>query len=502
MNPVRLWLGFLAMCLGLFMAVLDIQVVASALTTIGASLHIAPERLGWIQTGYLMAEVIAIPLTGLLTRALSLRGMFVAATFGFTLASLGCALATTFPLLVALRVVQGFCGGMLIPAVFTSIFVMMPKDREILATTLAGLFAVIAPTIGPFVGGYLTQHFSWHWIFLVNILPGLWVCIVVGLCVRVGEADWGVLKKLDYTTLILAAIFLASLELLLNEAPELHWRGGLVFSAAALCAIAGAGGAWRALTHATPFIDLRRFQQRDFSLGCGLSFVFGMGLYGSVYILALFLGLVRGHNPLVIGEIMMVSGAAQLVMAPVAALLETRVNARLLTAIGFTLFGAGLFANGLVTPQSDFWGLFWPQILRGLAVMLCILPATRLALDGWAAHDVPDASGLFNLMRNPGGAIGIALIDTLVHTRTAGHAASLVTRLQSGDAATARLVGLPTQLFRGQDMGPVDAMTRAIIAPLVQRAALTQSLNEAWLALAALFALALLMVPLIGASRR
>jgi DHA2 family multidrug resistance protein len=227
-----------------------------------------------------------------------------------------------------------------------------------------------------------------------------------------------------------------------------------------------------------------------------------MGLYGSVYILALFLGLVRGHNPLVIGEIMMVSGAAQLVTAPVAALLESRMDCRLLTAIGYAAFGLGLFANGLVTPQSDFWGLFWPQILRGMAVMLCILPATRLALEGWEPDDVPDACGLFNLLRNLGGAIGIALIDTLVETRTAGHVTALVARLQAGDAAAARLVGLPTQLFHGHAMGPVDAMTRAIITPMVQRAALTQSLNESWLVLAGLFALSLFMVPLIRANVR
>ena len=160
-----------------------------------------------------------------------------------------------------------------------------------------------------------------------------------------------------------------------------------------------------------------------------------MGLYGSVYMLALFLGLVRGHSALEIGEIMMVSGAAQLMTAPVAALLESRMDNRLLVAIGFALFGLGLFANGLETPHSEFWGLLWPQILRGVAVMLCILPATRLALEGWADKDVPDASGLFNLMRNLGGAIGIALIDTLIQSRTAGHAAALVTRLQAGDAA-------------------------------------------------------------------
>ena len=223
-SKVALWLGFTAMCLGLFMAVLDIQVVASALTTIGAALHIAPEKLGWIQTGYLMAEVIAIPLTGLLTRALSLRWMFVAATFGFTLASLGCAFSSTVDTLITLRVLQGFCGGMLIPAVFTSIFVMMPRERQILATTMAGIFAVIAPTVGPFVGGYLTQNFSWNWIFLVNVLPGFVVCLVVGICVRAGSADPRVLKKLDYATLILAAVFLATLQLLLNEAPGRDWR--------------------------------------------------------------------------------------------------------------------------------------------------------------------------------------------------------------------------------------------------------------------------------------
>ena len=501
MSTFKLWLGFLAMCLGLFMAVLDIQVVASALTTIGTALHVPPARLGWIQTGYLMAEVIAIPLTGLLTRAFSLRWMFVAATFGFILASLGCALSASLAALIALRVVQGFCGGMLIPAVFTSIFVMMPQDRQILATTLAGLFAVLAPTVGPLVGGYLTQHYSWNWIFLINILPGIIVCLVVGLCVRVGSADPGAIRKIDYVTLILAAIFLGTLELVLAQAPGRGWHGLFVFSVAGICALAGTAGVWRALTHASPFVDLRRFRNRGFSLGCGLSFIFGMGLYGSVYMLALFLGLVRGHTPLVIGEIMMVSGAAQLVMAPVAALLERRVDCRLLTTIGFVLFGLGLFANGFTTPQSDFWDLFWPQILRGVAVMMCILPATRLALDGWAQKDVPDASGLFNLTRNLGGAIGIALIDTLVETRTPRHADALVARLQAGDAVTARLVGLPTALFRGHAMGPVDPMTKAMVTPMVERAALTLSLNEGWLMVAALFALALVMVPFIRARQ-
>jgi DHA2 family multidrug resistance protein len=225
--------------------------------------------------------------------------------------------------------------------------------------------------------------------------------------------------------------------------------------------------------------------------------VLGFGLYGSIYLLSLFLGLVRGHSPLAIGEIMIVTGISRLLMAPIAALLEVRLNARLLTAIGFGLFGIGVFANGFSGSSTDFSGLFWPQVLRGAAMMLCLLPATRLALDGWPQDDVADASGLFNLMRNLGGAIGIAVMDTILTQRTPGHAAALAARLQAGDASAARLVGLPTALFRGHDMGPVDAMTRAIVTPLVKRAALVQSFNEAWFLMAALFAASLLLLPAI-----
>jgi DHA2 family multidrug resistance protein len=501
-GSLRRWLGFGAMCIGMFMAILDIQVVASSLTTIADALALSDSQLGWIQTSYLMAEVIAIPLTGLLTRAWSLRWMFAAATFAFTLASIGCALSESIAPLIMCRVAQGFFGGMLIPAVFTAVFTLMPESQRLRATTIAGVFALLAPTLGPVVGGYLTQTHAWNWIFLINIVPGLVVTAMVAAYVRSGAPDPAALRRLDLPGLVSFATFLGLLELLLNEGPRHHWQGSFVAVTTAACLLAGAVGIWRCLTAAHPFVDLRRLGNIAFASGCVFSFVLGLGLFGSIFIMSLFLGLVREHEPLVIGEILMVTGVAQLLTAPISAWAETRAVPTLLTALGFGLFGAGLLANGFTTPQSDFAALFWPQVLRGAALMLCLLPTTRLALEIWPEAQIPEASALFNLIRNLGGAIGIALISTLVEERTVGHVAHLVAKLQAGDPVTAGFVGLPVALFHNRPMGPVDDMTRTLITPLIKRAALTQVLNEAWIALGVLFALSFLALPLIGRLSR
>ncbi|HEY6578308.1 MAG TPA: DHA2 family efflux MFS transporter permease subunit [Rhizomicrobium sp.] len=493
----RLWAGFVAMCIGMFMAILDIQIVASSLTNLGQALRIAPDQLSWIQTAYLIAEIIAIPLTGWLTRAFSLRILFFAATLGFTLASVGCAASVTETALIAARIVQGFCGGMLIPAVFTSIFTLFPQQKQLLATTLAGSFAMIAPTIGPALGGYMTQTFSWHWIFLINVPPGIAVGGTVLVCLGADRPDWRELRRIDYWTVLAAALFLGGLQLLLKEGPERDWAGTLVTALLFLCPLAAAVAVALCLMRAHPFVELRRFRDRDFSLGCALSFILGAGLYGSVYLMALFLGFVRRHSPLEIGLIMAVTGAAQLVTAPGAAFAETRVNAKWLATLGFAIFAAGLFLNGFESPRTDFDGLFWPQVLRGASLLLCLLPSTRLALGRWPADDVAEASALFNLMRNLGGAIALALIDTILERRTAAHFSELVAQLAGGSREAARFVGLPLAQFHNTPLGPVDPVTKAIVTPLVERAALTQSFNEAWLMLGGAFVVALLTLPFL-----
>ncbi len=495
------WAGYGALCLGMFMAILDIQIVASSLPTIQKALHIDRDNLSWIQTAYLIAEIIAIPLTGWLTRLMSLRGLFVTAVIGFTLASVGCAMSQHFDVLLVCRVIQGFCGGALIPIVFTSVFVIFPKRVHVLATTLGGLFAMLAPTVGPVLGGYITEHYSWHWLFLINVLPGIIVAVIAACCVRTGRPDWTLLRRLDVITILLLALCLTSLELALKDGPKYHWYGGYMMALLLMCPVTGWLLIRRNLKAAEPVIDIRCFAERSFTLGCIYSFVLGMGLFGAVYLTPLFLGFVREHSAFEIGKIMIVMGAAQLLTAPIAALAEKRFSSILLTAFGYALFAAGLFSNGFMTSTTDFDGLLWPQILRGAAVMFCLLPTTALALEGQPLARVSNASGLFNLMRNLGGAIGIALIDTVLEQRTPDHAAQFVTRLQAGDPIAAKIVGLPLSQFHNVPLGDISQTMQDFIAPLVQRAALVQSFNEAWLILGIIFTLTLLLLPFMQQGR-
>jgi DHA2 family multidrug resistance protein len=313
----------------------------------------------------------------------------------------------------------------------------------------------------------------------------------------VGKPDPQFLRKIDYGTVLLSAVFLGTLELLLKQAPIDHWSGFYIYALFGICVLSGAFAVYFCLSRPHPFVNLRRFSHAGFAIGCILSFVLGMGLYGATYSMAIFLGGVRQHTPIEIGEIIMISGAVQLVAAPVAAWLESRIDGRVLIFFGYSLFGIGLLMNGNLTPQTDFDGLLWPQIVRGVAVMFCILPTTRLALEGWPVMEAPDASGQFNLMRNLGGAIGIALIDTILEQRTPEFAAHIATKLQAGDPNTARLVGLPVEYFHGTDMGVIDPATRATIQPLVERVALVNSFNETWIVIGVLFLLSLVTVFLL-----
>jgi DHA2 family multidrug resistance protein len=478
----RLWAGFIAMSIGMFMAVLDIQIVASSLPEIQTAFAIPLDRLGWVQTAYLSSEIVAIPLTGWITRTLSTRGAFVVSVLGFTVASIACAASPGFWWLIPARLVQGFFGGFLIPLVFSAVFLMFEDGpARLRATMIAGVMAMLAPTLGPSAGGFITGRYSWHWLFLINVPTGIVVAVLATGMVAIDRRRPG--RGADLASAPLLALFLAGLQIVLSEAPRRGWDSPVLLGLMALCVTSSIVAIRRCLTQPEPLVRLTAFRNRNFALGCAFSFSLGAGLYGAGFLLPLYLGVVREHDPFEIGLIMMVTGAAQLVAAPIAAILERCTDRRLLAACGYVLLAAGLIGNGFMDPSDDFWALAGPQAIRGFAVMFCLLPTTTLALGDFGPAEVANASGLFNLMRNLGGAIGLAVIDTLIEQRAPIHAAALAARLQAGSRTAAQFVGLPLDQFNGQPLGAIDDATRDLVAPLVQHAGLTLALNEAWLVL-------------------
>ncbi|MBW9114013.1 DHA2 family efflux MFS transporter permease subunit [Rhizobium cauense] len=496
-----LWVGFIAMCIGMFMAILDVQVVATSLPTIQQAINIDPDQMSWIQTVYLIAEVVAIPLTGLLTRVLTMRWLFVASIGLFVVASAGCAASNNFGELIAWRILQGFSGGTLIPSVFSAVFILFPNERQAIATTIAGVLAVLAPTVGPIIGGWLTSTYSWHWLFLINIAPGIISALLAWRLLPRQNGSGSELRELDGLSLVMMALALTSLELGLKEAPTQGWLSPYVLGLLLASLSCGAWFASRSLRKARPIVELRHFRDRNFLVGSALSFLLGIGLFGSVYLIPVFLAFIRGHNALEIGTTMLVTGVTQLIVAPIAVALEKRTDPRLLSAVGFAVFAFGLGMSALQDPRSDYDAMFWPQVVRGAAIMFCLLPPTRLALGSLPPAQVPDASGLFNLMRNLGGAIGIAMIDTIIYTRSEPLEQRLWDELRAGDAATAAFVGAPAGTINSAKgtLGP-DAI--AMLDPLVQTAASVQAINEAWLIIALLTGCALLFLPFAKPEHR
>jgi DHA2 family multidrug resistance protein len=493
--PITTWIGFSAMGLGMFMAILDIQVIATSLPAISKVLDIEPDRMSWVQTAYLIAEVISIPLTGWLTRVLTMRGLFVTAIAVFTIASAACALSSGFSSLTAWRVVQGFAGGTLIPLVFTAVFLLFPHRVEPVATTIAGMLAVLAPTIGPVIGGWITQTYSWHWLFLINVGLGIIACATGWLLLPRAHPNLALARTFDLISLVCISLSLATFEIGLKEAPQRGWSSPACITLFGVCLICGTVFVRRSLRVTMPIVRLATLSDRRFAMGCVLSFLTGIGLYGSVYLMPLFLSFVRGHGPLRIGEIMLVTGIAQLVTAPLVMQAERRVNASVLILFGFAAFAIGMSLSSLQTRDTDFDGMFWPQVIRGTAIMLCFLPPTRLALGHLPAERLSDASGLFNLMRNLGGAIGIALIDTVIWSRAPLHADKLLTRLHAGDLDVARNIGIP-DIYLSSPQSLADPVVQALVGPLLQRAGLVTAINEAWAMIAggALAGVLLMMV--------
>jgi DHA2 family multidrug resistance protein len=382
--------------------------------------------------------------------------------------------------------------------VFSAVFLLFPIRLHPAATTMAGIMAVLAPTVGPVVGGWITETYSWHWLFLINVVPGALAAATTPFLLPSEKLRLRDMTTLDLYSLALMAVALASLEIGLKEAPQRGWLSPLCAALFLLSAATAIRFGIRTLKAAHPLVELSTLKARSFAIGCALSFCLGFGLFGSVYLMPVFLAYVRNHDAFEIGTVMLVTGVAQLVAAPIAGALESRLDPRWLSAAGFSLFALGLGCSAFQSRLAGFDEMFWPQVLRGIAIMFCLLPPTRLALGALTEAQVPDASGLFNLMRNLGGAIGIALIDTILYGRTVRHAEALRDRLLAGDVTAAQAIGLDVNLFMHRPPDVSDATVEAYVRPMVERTAFAISSNEAWALLAFVALIGLLCIPFAG----
>lgn len=493
--------AFGAMCVGFFIALLDIQIVSASLRDIGGGLSAGTDETAWVQTSYLIAEIVVIPLSGWLSRVMSTRWLFCISAAGFTVASMLCGWAWDIRSIIAFRALQGFLGGSMIPTVFTTAFFYFQGHQRVVAAAVIGALSSLAPTFGPTIGGWITDNYSWHWLFYVNLLPGIFVTVSVPLLVHVDKPNPALLKGADYLGMALLALFLGCLEYTLEEGPRWDWFGDeTIRDTAWSSAISGIGFIWRSLSSKQPVVDLRALKSRNFSLGCLFSFVTGLGIFSTIYLTPVFLAMVRGFSASQIGFAVFSTGVFQICSIPFYTFLARRVDLRWLL-----MFGLGLFAisMGSFTPITHDWGvreLLLPQAFRGFAQQFAVAPTVTLTLGGLAPERLKLASGLFNLMRNLGGAIGIAACGTVLNDRTNLHFLRLAEHLNTTNGALNELLQRATvaaTTARGEDGLYGRAVALKELALLALREAQTQTFSDVFLLIAACFVVATIMVPLM-----
>jgi DHA2 family multidrug resistance protein len=502
-QPVlRDWIGVLAMAVGLFMAIMDVQIVTSSLTQIQGGLSASADEISWVQTAYLIADVVMVPLSGMLSRLFSTRVLFVTATLGFTAASGLCATATSLSQMIVFRAIQGFCGGAITPSVFPVIYT---RFRGPPLTTLMVLISVIlnlSSTLGPTIGGFLTDTFSWHWLFLVNIVPGIAVAAVVWVCIDIDKPDLSLLRYFDVIGLVLMASFLGCLEYALEEGPRWDWLSDdTILAAVVISSVTAVFFFWRVLSYRQPIVDLRAFTNRNFALGSFFTFLVGTGMYSTTYLIPLFLAQVRGFSALQIGETVFVAGIAQMAMSPFSTQIARRIDLRVMLAFGLGLFAFSMYLTAGLTNQASFPELLVPQAVRGISLMFCYLPANMIALGSIPTDKLKNASGLYGLTRDLGGAIALASIGTIMNDRMQFHWNRLIEDINLARPAVQHFLDAQTSRFGSLIPGDASHAAVTLLGNLVHREALVLMYNDLLMLIGGFFVFGAMMIPLVRRPR-
>ncbi len=500
----KAWLAVAGATLGAFMAVLNIQIVNASLADIQGAIGAGIDDGGWISTSYLIAEIVVIPLSGWLARVFSIRIYLLTNAVLFLVFSAACALAHDLPQMIVIRALQGFTGGVLIPLAFTLIITLLPKAKQPVGLALFALSATFAPAIGPTIGGYLTENWGWQYIFYVNIVPGAIMVAMLYVSLESKPMQLALLREGDWPGIATMAIGLAALQTVLEEGNKDDWFGSpFIVRLAVISAIALTLFFWIEFTSKKPLLNLRLLFRRNFGFGVLANFLLGIALYGSVYILPVYLSRIQGYNSEQIGMVLAWTGLPQLVLIPLVPRLMKRFDPRIVIGVGFALFAASNFMNIYMTNDYAADQLFWPNVVRAVGQALAFAPLSAVATGGIEAENAGSASALFNMMRNLGGAIGIAALQTLLTKREQYHSNVLMQSISTFEQATRARIEQLTQYFMNHGVvDRVDASHRAYVAigHIVQKQAFILAFSDTFYLLGMTLIVALLASLLLRKS--
>jgi DHA2 family multidrug resistance protein len=484
--PLRTWLCVLGVLMGCFMAVLNIVVTNSSLLNIAGTLGASADEISWVPTAYLVAEIIVIPLTAWLVSVFSLRNYLLVNSILFVFFAICCGQARSLELMIFFRILQGFTGGVLIPLTFVVILHDLPRSKHPIGIALFSLTTTFAPSIGPLLGGWLTDNYGWPYIFYMNALPGVILIAAVWFLDR-HPMNLSLLKKADWWGILTMAIGLASLEIVLENGNRKDWFGDpLIVKLAWTAFLSLTAFVILELRSREPLIDLRLFARRNFGAGCVTNLLMGIGLYGAVYIVPLYLGMIHGYNASQIGAVIFWLGIPQLLVIPLLPRLMQLFDSRWLIGIGIVLFGGGCFLTSHL--NIDFAGpqFYFSLFIRALGQPLVMVPLASVATAGMAkGRESGAASALYNMMVNLGGSFGIAGLATLLSVRERFHSVRVGESVSLYSEATRSRLDQATAYFMSKGNDEYSAHLQALgsLSAIVRREAYLQAFSDCFFVL-------------------
>jgi DHA2 family multidrug resistance protein len=499
------WIAVSAAMIGAFMAILNIQITNASLLDIEGGIGTGVDNGAWISTSYLIGEIVVIPLTDYFSRVFSFRRYMLANAILFPLFSIACAFTHDLGSMIAMRGLQGFAGGVLIPMAFTMILTKLPKPQQPIGLAMFALAVTFAPAIGPTIGGYMTENYGWQSIFYVNAVPSAVMIVALAATLEAGPMRLELLREGDWAGIVTMAIGLSAFQTVLEEGNKDDWFASpFIFRLGVVAALFLSAFIWIELTVQKPLVNLRLLKQRNFAIGVVANTLLGFALFGSVYLLPQYLGQVQRYNAEQIGSVLAWTGLPQLILIPFVPMLMKRFDVRLIGFVGLSLFAISCFMNVQLSADNAGDQFFLPNIVRAIGQALVITPISAITTSGIAPKDAGAASGLSNMMRNLGGAVGTAALATVITKREQYHSNIIGQSVNLGRDEVRQRIDQMAGYFAAH--GVTDQATathKAVvqIGQLVRRQSLILGFGDAFAVVGALLVVAAIAVLLAKGAR-